>query len=159
MREELLQGPSEDGQVMPMNKWLSRATLDAIGEGAYLHILHVILLIDYIISAAFNYDLGALDDAKNELCLAYENIFVKSRIHPTIVDTLFRATWRFLPMSVLDYIKYLPRREYKSALHTRQVVDRVAGGLVDDAIKNARGLGDEKGQKDVLSVLGGFDCA
>ena len=62
-------------------------------------------------------------------------------------------------MSVLDYIKYLPRREYKSALHTRQVVDRVAGGLVDDAIKNARGLGDEKGQKDVLSVLGGFDFA
>ena len=42
MREELLQGPSEDGQVMPMNKWLSRATLDAIGEGAYLHILQVI---------------------------------------------------------------------------------------------------------------------
>ncbi len=104
--------------------------------------------------AAFHYDFGALDNAKNEVSSAYENMFVKARMHPSLLDTLFRATWRFLPFKLLELVEYLPTRQYSRLRSTRKVVDKVASSLVDQAIRDAQGAELEKGKKDVMSVLG-----
>ncbi|KAI0088171.1 PAH-inducible cytochrome P450 monooxygenase PC-PAH 1 [Irpex rosettiformis] len=135
LKEEILQESVSDGQLVAMNKWLSRTTLDVIGE------------------SAFQFEFGALDNSKNEVSEAYENLFVKTRMHPPILDTIFRATWRFLPLKLLEFVKYLPRREYSGPGVTRRVVDKVASSLVDQAIKDAEKFEIEKGKKDVMSVL------
>lgn len=75
-------------------------------------------------------------------------------MHPTVLDTLFRATWRFLPLKLLELVKYLPRREYSNLRIARKVVDKVATALVDQAIQDAQRVEIEKGKKDVMSVLG-----
>ena len=75
-------------------------------------------------------------------------------MHPTVLDTLFRATWRFLPLKLLEFVKYLPRREYSNLRIARKVVDKVATSLVDQAIQDAQRIEIEKGKKDVMSVLG-----
>ena len=81
-------------------------------------------------------------------------MFVKSRINPTIFDSIFRATWRFFPLWLVDYVKYLPKREYTRLRATREVADRVSSNLVDQAIEDARSVGFEKSKKDMISVLG-----
>lgn len=81
-------------------------------------------------------------------------MFVKSRINPTIFDSIFRATWRFFPLWLVDYVKYLPKREYTRLRATREVADRISGNLVDQAIEDARSVGFEKSKKGMISVLG-----
>lgn len=109
-----------------------------------------------IYSAAFHFEFGALDNSKNEVSEAYENMFVKARMHPSVLDTIFRATWRFFPFKLLEFVKYLPRREYSAPRATRKVIDKVASSLVDQAIQDAQRVEIEKGKKDVMSVLGTF---
>ena len=104
--------------------------------------------------AAFHYDIGALDNSGSEFSKVYENMFVQSRMNPSVLDTIFRATWRYFPLRLVNYVKYLPNREYSRLHGTRKVADRVASTLIDQATKDARNVGIEKGQKDVISVLG-----
>ncbi|KAI0088187.1 cytochrome P450 [Irpex rosettiformis] len=135
LKEETLQGSTASGHLIAVNKLLSRTTLDVIGE------------------SAFHCDLGALDNSKSEVSQAYDNMFVKARINPSIMDSIFRATWKFIPLRLLEHVKYLPMRQYSEFHNTRKVVDKVAGALVDQAIHDARSVEIEKGKKDVMSVL------
>ncbi|KAI0768753.1 PAH-inducible cytochrome P450 monooxygenase PC-PAH 4 [Trametes elegans] len=76
---------------MLVNIWLSRATMDIIGE------------------AAFDYDYNALDGAgENPLSKAYHGIFtdVDSKVSPMAMA--FRATWDYLPTALLKTFRYLP---------------------------------------------------
>ena len=107
-----------------------------------------------IFSAAFQYAYGALDDAKNEVCEAYKNLSIKVRMHPSVLDTIFRATWQFLPFRLLDFVEYLPAERYRSPRATRRVIESVASTLVDKATQDAQQSEVEKDQKDVMSVLG-----
>ena len=75
-------------------------------------------------------------------------------MHPTVLDTLFRATWRFIPLKLLELVEYLPRREYSNLRSARKVVDKVATTLLDQAIQDAERVEIEKGKKDAMSVLG-----
>jgi alkylphenol/PAH-inducible cytochrome P450 monooxygenase len=75
-------------------------------------------------------------------------------LHPSLVDAIFRATWRFLPLKLVRLVRYLPKREYSRARRTKQVIDKVSTALVNDAIEEAKCVEIEKGKKDVMSVLG-----
>ncbi|KAI1792304.1 cytochrome P450 [Ganoderma leucocontextum] len=74
-----------------MNRWLSRATLDVIGE------------------AAFDYDYHTLDaGGRSTLSKAYENIFKDVDYQPPKALILFRAAWDYIPMPILKLTRYLP---------------------------------------------------
>jgi len=133
-KDEVLDGKPE-GAVIAVNKWLARTTLDVIGE------------------TAFHFQFGALDNSKNEVSEAYENMFADSVLNPPLWTTMFRATWRFLPTRITDLVGYLPTREYKRFWQTRNVIDKVSKVLVEEATEEAKKVELEKGKRDVMSVL------
>ncbi|KAI0826239.1 cytochrome P450 [Irpex lacteus] len=135
LRDKVEQEAEFHGGLVAVNTWLARTTLDLIGE------------------TAFHFEFGALDNSQNEVSRVYENMFVKVRLHPSMFDILFRATWRFFPLKVLELIKYIPRRGLRALRATRKVVDNVAASLVEQAIEDAKTVEIEKGKKDVMSVL------
>lgn len=67
---------ADGSMVVNMPYWLSRATLDAIGEGMYIpcHNAYGVLNIHIYLAAAFGYRFGGLDDEKNELANAYTTL-------------------------------------------------------------------------------------
>ncbi|KAI0666549.1 PAH-inducible cytochrome P450 monooxygenase PC-PAH 4 [Trametes maxima] len=74
-----------------MDTWLSRATLDTIGE------------------AAFDYDYRALDDAgESILAKEYHGIFKDTGFMVPKAALVFRATWDYLPQPILNMFKYIP---------------------------------------------------
>ena len=75
-------------------------------------------------------------------------------MYPTLAESIFRATWRFFPLKLVEFVKYLPRREYSRFRKTRKVIDAMAGSLVDQAVGEAKQVEIEKRKKDVMSVLG-----
>ena len=73
-------------------------------------------------------------------------------MHPSVWNVLFQATWRYLPTFVLDYVDYIPTKEYQRFRYTASVVDKVAKKLIDEKTE-ALLAGDVK-SKDAMSVLG-----
>ncbi|KAJ3539651.1 hypothetical protein NM688_g6334 [Phlebia brevispora] len=122
------------GTILYVNKWLARLTLDIIGE------------------TAFDFDFGALDEDDNEVSNAYNNMFVDSLMHPSGWNTLFKASWSYLPACVLDYVDYIPTREYKRFRQTMSVINKVSKRLIDE--KTEALLNGGGSSKDVMSILG-----
>ncbi|KAI0826243.1 cytochrome P450 [Irpex lacteus] len=135
MWKEQILDDKPQGEVIPVNKWLARMTLDVIGE------------------TAFHFDFGALDNSKNEVSEAYDNLFADSQLNPSLWVVFFRAMWKWTPRPLLRLVQYMPTREYKRFRHTRKVVDKVSTVLVDNAIEEAKAVEIEKGKRDVMSVL------
>ncbi|KAI0087586.1 PAH-inducible cytochrome P450 monooxygenase PC-PAH 1 [Irpex rosettiformis] len=133
-KEQILDEKPE-GEVIPVNKWLARMTLDVIGE------------------TAFHFEFGALDNSGNEVSKAYDNLFADSQLHPRLWMTFFRASWKWLPRPLLNFVGYIPTREYKRFRKSKKVVDKVSTILVDAAIEEAKVVEVEKSNKDVMSVL------
>ncbi|KAI0768757.1 PAH-inducible cytochrome P450 monooxygenase PC-PAH 4 [Trametes elegans] len=118
-----------------VNVWLSRASLDIIGE------------------AAFDYDYNALDGAdKNELSKAYHGIFMDADSMVPPLTMAFRATWDYLPEALLKTFKYIPVAPF-TRLHGLNKVFSVYGEKIlrekaptVDTEKQAHG-------RDVMSIL------
>ncbi|PSS30876.1 hypothetical protein PHLCEN_2v2603 [Hermanssonia centrifuga] len=124
---------SSESQKIAVNQWLARVTLDAIGE------------------AAFDFQFGALDNDQNEVSETYKNMFADSVMHPSMWNTIFRSFWRYMPSTVLEYIAYIPTREYLRFRGAMQVIGRVSKQLVDEKTKSYS-AGDDT-RKDAMSVL------
>ncbi|VDC07113.1 unnamed protein product [Peniophora sp. CBMAI 1063] len=92
--EEL--GPAdEDEIVINIHKWLSRTTLDVIGD------------------AGFGFLYGSLDGKSSDLSKIYENLFIDSTLYPHRWNLVFRSLWKYFPTEVLYYLRYFPSREYR----------------------------------------------
>ena len=63
---------------------------------------------------------------------------------------LFQALWPYLPDTLLEYVRYIPTREYARFRRTLNLINRVSKELIDH--KSA--LSEDKSSKDVMSVLG-----
>ncbi|KAI0644555.1 PAH-inducible cytochrome P450 monooxygenase PC-PAH 4 [Trametes meyenii] len=82
---------SADTVQLWLNTWLSRATLDIIGE------------------VAFDHDYRALDDAdQSVLAKEYHGILKDTEFRLPVPTMFFRATWDYLPMPLLKLFKYIP---------------------------------------------------
>ena len=77
MWKEVIQASSQDGKRLNVLTWISRCTLDVIGEGTICSLFfrkcghelnHPIFLV------AFDVDCGALDDNLNPMMQAYRNM-------------------------------------------------------------------------------------
>ncbi|KAI0088170.1 cytochrome P450 [Irpex rosettiformis] len=133
-KEQVLK-ENPDGTVIAVNKWLARTTLDVLGE------------------TAFQFEFGALDDSKNEVSEAYDNMFADSMLHPSLAVSLFRVTWWWVPRKLLDAVGYIPTRENSRFRKAWKAIEKVASVLVDNATIEAKVVEVEKGKKDVMSVL------
>ena len=81
-------------------------------------------------------------------------MFADSMLHPSLALGLFRATWWWLPRSLLETMRYMPTRENLRFRTVWSAIEKVASVLVDNAIVEAEAVEIEKGKKDVMSVLG-----
>ncbi|KAI1785387.1 cytochrome P450 [Ganoderma leucocontextum] len=85
---------------LAVNKSLSRATLDVIGQ------------------AAFDYNYNTLDDGeRSTLSKGYENILKDVDYQPAKAVILFRAAWDYIPIPVLKWTKYLPMNPFTRLLN------------------------------------------
>jgi len=114
--------------LIDLTMWLSRATLDVIGE------------------AGFDFQFGSLDDIKTPLAEQYDNLFVDSTLYPAWYDLIFKETWHFFPEPLLEYVRYTPAREYRRFRSFLDYIRDFARGL----IKESQGKGDGK---DIMSML------
>ncbi|EPQ55440.1 cytochrome P450 [Gloeophyllum trabeum ATCC 11539] len=113
-----------------VNQWLSRATLDAIGQ------------------AAFDYELGMLDNGENELGKLYQNFSLDTAPSGKIIAD---AVLDYLPGPVLKFIfETLPFRTFIRLREHRTVTRKVAKQLID--IKGQELL-EGRGNRDVFSLL------
>ncbi|KAI0269015.1 cytochrome P450 [Russula aff. rugulosa BPL654] len=113
--------------ILNLSEWLSRATLDIIGE------------------AGFDFDFGALDNSENPVTHMYETLFVDSLYHGPL-DALFKSFWRYLPEPILDLLVYIPRREYRRFRNYLSSIREVSRGIVHKSIVKGDG-------RDIMSVL------
>ncbi|KAH7884659.1 cytochrome P450 [Phlebopus sp. FC_14] len=125
-----LAGSLSTGNVLDVSKPLARMTLDALGE------------------VAFDHPFGTLDNEETELTKAFNNLFVDSLLHPPAWDLLFKATWDYIPSSILYYVKYLPTKEYKRFSTYLQTAFSTGKDLMNEKASNT-----EKGSKDIMSIL------
>ncbi|KAF9223490.1 cytochrome P450 [Gyrodon lividus] len=127
--KDLLHADSSSN-ILNISELTSRAALDVLGE------------------VAFDHQFGALDNKEHDLVKALDSLFVDTILHPPAWDILFKATWNYVPSSLLYFIRYIPTKEYKRFSNYLQTAFRMGKELIDE-----KASGTEKGSKDILSVL------
>ncbi|KAI0661093.1 PAH-inducible cytochrome P450 monooxygenase PC-PAH 4 [Cubamyces menziesii] len=125
-------GPS----VLRVDDWISRTALDIIGQ------------------AAFDYDYKGLDDhSDSPLAKAYHGIFKEVGYMLPVTTMLFRATWDYVPESILKLFKYIPAQPFSHLRGVSNLFTQYGKEILRekrpevDAEKRTYG-------KDVLSILG-----
>ncbi|KAH9012298.1 cytochrome P450 [Lactarius pseudohatsudake] len=108
--------------------WFSRASLDIIGE------------------AGFDFQFGSLDNLANPLVIRSEKQIVGSTLYPSWYDLIFKETWRYIPGPLLEYVRYIPTREYRGFRPWLDNVRVFSRGL----IKQSTDKGDGN---DIMSVI------
>ncbi|KAF8582153.1 cytochrome P450 [Ramaria rubella] len=119
--------------VLDMPTWLSKTTLDAIGE------------------AAFNYDFCAIDEGNNELSEQFRNLLVDSFYNRSDFSLAFEAIWGYVPLWLVPIIQKLPTRRLRRLNKYMQVSRGVAKSIVDQQIQSH--AAGKEGGKDVMSIL------
>ena len=77
---------------------------------------------------------------------------IDSQLHPPAWLTVFQATWNWLPGVVLDYVRYLPMREFTRFRKTLDVFHSVGKKLVEE--KGEALLSGDQRSRDIMSILG-----
>ncbi|KAF8259596.1 cytochrome P450 [Lactarius quietus] len=108
--------------------WFSSAALDVIGE------------------AGFDFRFGSLDNTKNPLVIRNDNVFIDSTLYSPWYDIIFKATWKYIPGPLLEYVRYLPTREYRGFRTWLDNIRKFASGLINQSMIKADG-------KDIMSVI------
>ncbi|KAF9024741.1 cytochrome P450 [Hymenopellis radicata] len=132
-----LQGASrEGGQIVNIHLWLSRVTLDALGE------------------TAFGYKFGALDEETNELANQLKHLFAESIRRP-IKDIIHRFMWRRLPWWFMDLV-YVPGKQALRFLRFQDLSKQIARQVLDtNQAQESLDRDDPKSmqRKDILTIL------
>ncbi|KDR75313.1 hypothetical protein GALMADRAFT_249339 [Galerina marginata CBS 339.88] len=127
---DILASSPDQSAVFNVASWLSRATMDSIGE------------------AAFDYQFGALLNTNNEFMKAYFGLMSDTLGSPP-KSAIFMQT--IFPLWLLQLMsKYSRARNLVHARHTAKLADAVTRQLVDS---KAKALLHGKGNKDILSLL------
>lgn len=113
--------------VINVYSWLSRVTLDVIGE------------------AGFSYNFGALDDEENELAKVFQNMLHPRKITLGLIGTQFL-------MHHLPFLTRIPTKATKRINDTREVMQREGAKMLAERRQQAKD-GELEGKKDLLSLL------
>ncbi|RDB23388.1 hypothetical protein Hypma_009433 [Hypsizygus marmoreus] len=131
--KDVIAASPDQSSVFDMPSWLSRATLDAIGE------------------AAFDYEFGALDDADNALGKAFANLPIHTFGTLTGPQIFAQNAIAYLPNSLRpSFVDHMPSKKLVHARATAKLATEVARALVDS---KAAALLQGKGNRDIMSLL------
>jgi cytochrome P450 len=127
---DLILHSPDQSVVVNVASWLSRATMDSIGE------------------AAFDYQFGALSNTKNEFMEAYLGLMSDTLGCPTKWAIFMQTT---LPIWMLQLMsKHSSRRNLAHARYTAKLANKVTRELVQS---KSAALFHGQGNKDILSLL------
>jgi cytochrome P450 len=126
--KEVIAADPSGQPLVNVTGWFSRASLDIIGE------------------AGFDFQFGSLDNGKNPLVLRNDDVFTDSTLYPSWYDLIFKETWKYIPGPLLEYVRYLPTREYRGFRSWLDKVREFSRGL----IKQSMVRGD---RNDIMGVL------
>jgi len=127
---DILASSVDQTAIFNVASWLSRATMDSVGE------------------AAFDYQFGALAQTDNEFMKAYFGLMSDTLGSPP-KSSIFMQT--MLPIWALRLMsRYSRRRNLVHARHTATLANSVTRALVES---KAGALLHGKGNKDILSLL------
>ncbi|KAJ3929934.1 MAG: cytochrome P450 [Lentinula lateritia] len=128
---DILSASSEQCQVFNVADWISRATLDAIGQ------------------AAFDYDFGATNNQDTELSKHYQNLMIKTFGTPSKTALLMLDLSRYIPLSVMEFLdNHNPRF---SLIHRVNNLAHVTAKYLVDMKSGL--LLEGKNKKDIMSLL------
>ncbi|RPD78489.1 cytochrome P450 [Lentinus tigrinus ALCF2SS1-7] len=118
-----------------VNKWLSRATLDIIGE------------------AAFDYDYGALNGAKSSpLNKAYDNIFKDISFQPPAAFAIFNATWDYVPETLIKLVQFIPVNPFTRMLNLKNLFTEYGKQILREQ-RSEVDVEKPSNSRDVMSIL------
>ncbi|KAI9446036.1 cytochrome P450 [Lactarius indigo] len=126
--KEVISADPSGQSLVNVAGWFSRASLDIIGE------------------AGFDFQFGSLDDLQNPLVIRNDKEFVDSTLYPSWYDLIFKETWKYIPGPLLEFVRYIPTREYRGFRSWLDNVRVFSKGL----IKRSTDKGDGN---DIMSVL------
>ncbi|KAK0239393.1 cytochrome P450 [Armillaria nabsnona] len=130
---ELITDDNGQSTVIEVTNWLSRATLDAIGE------------------AAFDYQFNAVDEPNSPLVKAYSNVFFDVFGIPSNLGVLYMTVMDHLPSSVVSFIlNRFPAGRMAHAAKTKDLSTELAKQLIAEKSKDAL---SGKGDRDLMSLL------
>ncbi|KAG1836307.1 cytochrome P450 [Suillus subluteus] len=130
---EIINNSEEGSVVFNIPAWLSRATLDAIGE------------------AAFDVRFSSIDNNESDLARSYRNVMTDVFGSPSDGEVLFQGISKYIPRRILEYF-------VEEGQNPRIVRMREAGNLATSVAKQlvkdkAEMLLGGKGSRDVFSLL------
>ncbi|KAI0674750.1 PAH-inducible cytochrome P450 monooxygenase PC-PAH 4 [Trametes maxima] len=120
---------------LSVDTWLSRATLDVIGE------------------AAFDYDYGALDDGdQSVLAKEYHGIFKDTDYMLPKATMFFRGSWDYLPLPILKLFKYIPVAPFTRLRRLNNVFTAYGKQILREKVPEFDAEKSAK-NKDIMSIL------
>ncbi|KAI0644565.1 PAH-inducible cytochrome P450 monooxygenase PC-PAH 4 [Trametes meyenii] len=120
---------------LSVDTWLSRATLDVIGE------------------AAFDYDYGALDDGdQSVLAKEYHGIFKDTDYMLPKATLFFRGSWDYLPLPILKMFRYIPVAPFTRLRHLNNVFTAYGKQILREKVPEFDAEKSAK-SKDIMSIL------
>ncbi|KAH7922165.1 cytochrome P450 [Leucogyrophana mollusca] len=130
---EVVSNSEEQSIVLNIPAWMSRATLDAIGE------------------AAFDYKFGSVENQNNPLAHTYSNMMTDIFGSPSATQLFVQSLFKYLPMSAVDYLSdHGTNRRLMRMRETNGIARNVAKGMVKE---KAESLLEGEGSRDVFSLL------
>ncbi|PBK60199.1 cytochrome P450 [Armillaria solidipes] len=130
---DLIADDNGQSTVIEVTNWLSRATLDAIGE------------------ATFDYQFNALDEPNSPLVKAYSNVFFDVFGIPSNFGVLYMTIMDYLPSCVVSFIlNHFPAGRMAHAATTKDLSTELSKQLIAEKSKDAL---SGKGNRDLMSLL------
>lgn len=128
--EDLLAAAPDQTSVVDVPHWLTRATLDTIGQ------------------AAFDYNFNALENSENEFAESYFGLMADTLGSPPKSAIFLHAV---SPVWFLNLLaRFSPSRNRAHARSAARIANRIAKEMIDT---KADALSQGKGNKDIMSLL------
>ncbi|KAG2043960.1 cytochrome P450 [Suillus americanus] len=130
---EIISNSEEGSAVLNIPAWMSRATLDAIGE------------------AAFDVRFSSIDNNENALARSYRNVMTDTFGSPSDGQVLFQGISKYIPPRILEYFVEMGQNpRIVRVRETGNLATAIAKQLVKDKAEMLLG---GKGSRDVFSLL------
>ncbi|KAI6007546.1 cytochrome P450 [Pisolithus orientalis] len=130
---EFVEADNSGKIVMDIPSWVSRAALDAIGEGA------------------FDVRLGSLENSESPLAKNYQGLLLSVFGSPSALQIFIQEAIKYIPTSILEYwVKYAPVPRATRLREAKKVTTATAATMVTE---KAESLLQGKGGRDIFSLL------
>ncbi|KAI6029284.1 cytochrome P450 [Pisolithus microcarpus] len=130
---EVVNTGNSDKVVLDIPSWVSRATLDAIGQGA------------------FDVKLGCLDNSEIPLAKGYQGMMMSVFGTPSVLQIFIQEALKYIPQSIVKYwVKHTPNHR---AARLREVNDVATATAKTMVTEKAESLLQGKGSRDIFTLL------